>query len=39
MLICPNTHNTHDYKYDVCKSNQICSHIDLKCANCDKSIM
>ena len=33
---CANAHNTHDHKCDVCKSNQICSHIDLKCANCDK---
>ena len=33
---CVNTHNTHNHKCDVCKLNQICSHIDLKCANCDK---
>ena len=31
-----NAHNTHDHKLDVCKSNQICLHIDLKCSNCDK---
>ena len=29
-------HNTHDHKYDVCKSNQICLYIDLKYVNCDK---
>ena len=34
--LCANTRNTHDHKCDVCKSNPICSHIDLKCANCDK---
>ena len=33
---CANVHNTHDHKCDVCKWNQICSHVDLKCANCDK---
>ena len=33
---CVNAHNTHDHKCEVCKSNQICSHIDLKCANCNK---
>ena len=33
---CANAHNTHAHKCDVCKSNQICSHIDLKCANFDK---
>ena len=34
--ICANAHNTHDHKNDVCKSNQIYPHIDLKSANCDK---
>ena len=33
---CANAHNTHDHKCDVYKPNQICSHIDLKCASCDK---
>ena len=33
---CANAHNTHDYKCDICKSNQVCLHIDLKCTNCDK---
>ena len=33
---CAKAHNTHDHKCDVYKSNQICLHIDLKCANCDK---
>ena len=29
-------HNTHNHKCDTCESNQICLHIDLKYANCDK---
>ena len=33
---CVKTHNTHDHKYDVYKSNQIYSHIDLNFANCNK---
>ena len=33
---CVNVHITHDYKCDICKLNQVCSHIDLKCANYDK---
>ena len=33
---CANAHNTHDYKYDVYKSNQISLHVDLKCTNCNK---
>ena len=34
--LCANAHNTHDHKYDVCKSNRIYSHVNLNCANCDK---
>ena len=33
---CANMHNTHNHKCDMCKSNQIYPHIELKCANCDK---
>ena len=33
---CAKLHNTYSHQCDTCKSNQICSHIDLKCANCDK---
>ena len=33
---CANAHNAHDHKCGACKSNQICLHIDLKSANCDK---
>ena len=33
---CANMHNTHNHKCDMCESNQICPHIELKCANCDK---
>ena len=33
---CANLHNTHNHKCDTCESNQICLHIDLKYANCDK---
>ena len=33
---CANMHSTHNHKCDTCKSNQICSHIDIKCANYDK---
>ena len=33
---CAYMYNTQNHKCDTCKSNQICLHIDLKCANCDK---
>ena len=33
---CADLHNTYSHQCDTCKSNQICPHIDLKCANCDK---
>ena len=33
---CANMHNTHNRKCDICESNQIYLHIELKCADCDK---
>ena len=31
-----NMHNTHNHECDMCESNQISSHIELKCADCDQ---
>ena len=36
---CANMHNTHNHKWNMCKSNQICSHIELNVQIVIKSIM
>ena len=35
--ICAQKHATHEHKCSDCRSNKVCSYVQIKCSNCSKN--